>query len=94
MGGCSPDIYKYYLGVNLAGQFLSVIESSDSRGTCEKIFENRRQVKSFREVKLDTGLKHGFIYKPYAAWLQAVIRWFRLSVQGYQFRAPTPVDNH
>lgn len=29
MGGCWPDTYKDYLNLNIAGRFLSVIESSD-----------------------------------------------------------------
>src|SRR5215204_909637 len=78
MGGCSPDIYKYYLNIKIEGRFLSIIESSDSRGTCAKIFENRKQVKSFHEIKLETGLNHGFIYKPYAAWLDPVLQWFQI----------------
>ena len=94
MGGCSPDIYKYYLNIKPEGHFLSIIESSDSRGTCEKIFENRQQVKSFREIKLHTGLNHGFIYKPYAAWLDPVLQWFQTNVRGYQARKPTPINGH
>ena len=94
MGGCSPDIYTYYLNVNIEGHFLSIIESSDSRGTCGKIFENRKRVKSFREIKLETGLNHGFIYKPYAAWLDPVLQWFQGYVPAYHARKPTPINGH
>jgi len=94
MGGCSPDIYKYYLEIEPAGRFLSIIESSDSRGTCARIFENRKGVKDFHEIKLETGLDHGFIYKPYAAWINPVVQWFQIFARGYQARKATSIDGH
>jgi hypothetical protein len=94
MGGCSPDIYKYYLKIKIEGRFLSIIESSDSHGSCAKIFENRKQVKDFHEIKLETGLDHGFIYKPYAAWLDPVVQWFQIFALGYKARKPTLIDGH
>jgi hypothetical protein len=94
MGGCSPDIYKYYLKLKIEGRFLSIIESSDSHGTCAKIFENRKQVKDFHEIKLETGLDHGFIYKPYAAWLDPIVQWFQIFAPGYKARKPTLIDGH
>jgi hypothetical protein len=94
MGGCSPDIYKYYLDIEIAGRFLSIIESSDSHGTCGRIFENRKQVKDFHEITLETGLDHGFIYKPYAAWIDPVVQWFQMYASGYRARNATNVDGH
>lgn len=94
MGGCSPDIYKYYLQLKLTGRFLSIIESSDSHGTCARIFENRKEIKKFDEVKLKTGLDHGFLYKPYAAWIDPLVQWFQIFAAGYQARNAVPVDGH
>ena len=94
MGGCSPDIYKYYLDIEIGGRFLSIIESSDSRGTCAKIFENRKQLKDFHEVTLNTGLDHGFIYKPFAAWIDPVVQWFQMYASGFDARNATDVDGH
>ena len=94
MGGCSPDIYKYYLDIQVAGQFLSIIESSDSRGTCSKIFENRKLVKGFHEIILATGLNHGFIYKPYAAWIDPLVQWFHIYAPHYRPRKPITIDGH
>ena len=94
MGGCSPDIYRYYSDIPIAGRFLSIIESSDSHGTCAKIFDNRTQVKDFHEIKLETGLDHGFIYKPYAAWIDPVLQWFQMYASGYQTRKATLIDGH
>jgi hypothetical protein len=92
MGGCSPDIYKYYLNIKTTGRFLSIIESSDSNGTCDRIFENRKEVKDFHEIKLETGLNHGFIYKPYAAWIAPLVQWFQVFARGYQAKKPALID--
>ncbi len=94
MGGCSPDIYKYYLNIQLTGYFFSIVESSDSRGTCSKIFENRKEVKTFQEAILATGLNHGFIYKPFAAWIDPLLQWFQIYASGYRARKPTLIDGH
>lgn len=94
MGGCSPDIYKYYLKLKLRGRFLSVIESSDSHGTCAAIFKGRKEIKDFHEVKLDTGLDHGFLYRPFAAWLDPVLQWFQIYAPGYRARHAVAVEGH
>ncbi|MEP7375488.1 MAG: hypothetical protein ABI675_18970 [Chitinophagaceae bacterium] len=77
MGGCWPDTYKDYLPIELYGHFLSIIETSDPHGTCCKIFEKRKQVKSYKEITLNTGLSHGFIYKGYKEWIDPIVKWLK-----------------
>jgi len=76
MGGCWPDTYKDYVGLELYGHFLSVIESTDPHGTCSKLFEERKKISSFKEITLNMGLSHGFIYKGYKEWINPVVKWF------------------
>jgi len=92
MGGCASNLYKEYLTLQLPGYFLSIIEQSDEHGPCENIFKNRPEVKRFEEVTLDTGLDHGFIYKPFAAWVNAVIQWFEKNTTGYVSRKAALID--
>ena len=94
MGGCWPETYKDYSDIQITGRFLSIIESSDPHGTCAQIFQNRTQVKDFHEIKLETGLDHGFIYKPYAAWIDPLVQWFQIFAGGYQARKATVIDGH
>lgn len=94
MGGCSPDIYKEYSKLHLVGDFLSIIESSDNHGTCERIFESRGNVVEFHEVTLSTGLDHGFIYKPFAAWIDPLVQWFQMTARSYRARKPSLIDGH
>lgn len=77
MGGCWPDDYKNYQGMNLYGRFLSVIESSDPHGTCNKIFEHSQTIKSYEEITLHTGFSHAFFYKARKEWIDPVIKWFK-----------------
>jgi hypothetical protein len=77
MGGCWPDSYKDYEHLALAGSFLSIIEASDPHGTCSRIFEHRSTITSYKEVTLNTGRSHGFIYKGYKDWIDPVVAWFK-----------------
>ena len=76
MGGCWAETYKDYQSLQLNGHFLSIIEESDPHGTCYKILEGRKEVSSYREVKLNTGLSHGFFYKGRKVWIDPLIKWF------------------
>ncbi len=76
MGGCWPDTYKEYLQIELFGHFLSIIESSDSHGTCSAIFKGRKHLKSYKEIILNMGLSHSFIYKGNKEWIDPIVKWF------------------
>ena len=75
MGGCWPETYRDYLNIELYGRFLSIIEKSDPHGTCYQIFEERKYLKHHKEIILNTGLSHGFIYKGYPAWIDPIVNW-------------------
>ncbi len=76
MGGCWPDTYKDFSEFQLYGNFLSIIEESDPHGTCVSIFNSRNTMTSYNEIKLNTGLSHGFFYKGRKAWIDPIIKWF------------------
>jgi len=78
MGGCWPESYKDYTDIELYGNFLSIIESSDPHGTCKQIFENQENIKTYKEIILKTGLSHGFIYKGYKEWIDPVVHWIEI----------------
>lgn len=76
LGACWPDTYKDYAGIDFYGHFLSVIETSDPHGTCIGVFNGRKTLRTYDEIKLNTGLSHGFIYKGYKEWIDPVTTWF------------------
>lgn len=75
MGGCWPDTYKDYTQLTLHGKFLSIFETSDPHQSCTMIFKDRH-VQSFQEIKLNTGLSHGFFYKGRRVWIDPIVEWF------------------
>lgn len=75
MGGCWPDTYKEYEHLVLYGHFLSVTEATDPHGTCISIFARRKTLSSYKEIKLNTGRSHGFIYKGYKEWIDPIVHW-------------------
>jgi len=78
MGGCYPETYREYLDIELYGKFLSIIEVTDPHKTCHRIFDGRKQISSYREIELNTGHSHGFIYKGYTAWIDPIVAWFEM----------------
>ncbi len=77
MGGCWPETYKDFSGIQLYGNFLSIIEKSDKHGTCFQVFENQPHITSHKEITLDTGLSHGFFYKARNVWMDPIVDWLK-----------------
>jgi hypothetical protein len=75
MGGCWPNTYKDYGSIPITGKFLSIIERTDPHGTCNSIFQGRKKITSYQEIKLNTGLSHGLIYKGYKEWIDPLVAW-------------------
>lgn len=77
IGSCSDEAgisgMKYY------GRILSIYERSDDIGrSCRTINEGKgNRVAEFREIELNTGLKHGFLYRALPAWLEPSVKWAR-----------------
>ena len=60
----------------LSGEILSIYESSDDIGqTCEPLVKLSPGVTRFSEVRLDTGLGHGIVYRPMREWLGPAVAW-------------------
>jgi hypothetical protein len=63
IAACSADEGFLDL-VNLHGNFLSIYERSDLAQSCQKYRADATGIGKWKEVELNTGLKHGFIYRP------------------------------
>lgn len=65
-------------GAHPAGRLLVIRDESDiSSADCAKWSDDETRPDSFRarEVVIDTGLGHGYLYRPLAAWLDPVAQW-------------------
>ena len=75
IGCCDADIsnmpaIKYY------GNILSIYERSDAPHSCGQMkSRSGAGVTRFKEIELNTGLKHGFLYKPLDGWMKPAIAW-------------------
>ena len=70
-GNLSDDKIHFY------GNVLSVYERSDVIGrSCQKEHVKAgNDVIRFKEIELNTGLKHGFLYKPLDGWIKPSVAW-------------------
>lgn len=75
LGMCAPNTYKSYIDLTLCGNFISFYESSDSHNSCSKMFEDKTCVEGFKEIELNMGNGHGFLYQPYKEWVHPLINW-------------------
>lgn len=62
----------------LTGEVLSIYEQSDElAGSCKPVAERSAGLSRFDEIRLDTGLAHGFLYRPLPEWVAPAIGWSR-----------------
>ena len=74
IAGCGADPGFLKL-IDLHGNILSIYEKSDSAGSCQAFFDDATGLNKRKEVMLETGLAHGFIYKPMREWLIPMLDW-------------------
>jgi hypothetical protein len=77
MAGCNDDNFKRLPPIEFCGNILSVYEKTDDlAGSCTPVKNLSSQlIPHYKEIELNTGLKHGFLYKPLAEWMEPVIQW-------------------
>jgi len=78
MGICSKetmeDLNKEQLA--LCGNILSINEQSDAfGGSCKGFANEGKCVTHFKEIQLNMGNGHGFLYKPYKEWTLPAMDW-------------------
>jgi Alpha/beta hydrolase len=61
--------------IKLAGRVLSVYETSDRFGTCQKLIERSENVTAFTEIAISTGKEHGAFFTPRKEWVEPVLHW-------------------
>ncbi len=74
IAGCGADRGFLKL-VNLYGNILSIYEKSDVAGSCREFFDDAKGLNKRKEVMLETGLAHGFLYRPMREWLIPTLDW-------------------
>jgi hypothetical protein len=63
--------------INYCGNILTIYEKSDPFGVSavERMNTSTCEIEHFKEVELETGLGHGFLFKPLKQWIEPTIKW-------------------
>ena len=64
---------KYKTG--FCGNFLSIYERSDRKGSCNELLKNNVCMSGYKEIVLAMGNGHGFIFRPYPEWILPIVEW-------------------
>jgi len=74
IAACSAD--KGFLDmVNLHGNILSIYERTDVAQSCSDYRADATGISDWKEVEVNTGLKHGFLFRPMKEWVEPTIAW-------------------
>ena len=64
------------------GEVLSIYDASDDIGqSCRPIAQRSPALKRFEEMRLETGLGHGVVYRPLAVWINPATRWAKSTAE-------------
>ncbi|HKC66544.1 MAG TPA: hypothetical protein VKB86_23065 [Pyrinomonadaceae bacterium] len=74
IAACSAD-EGFLKMVNLYGNVLSIYERSDLAQSCQNYRTDATGISEWKEVEVNTGLKHGFLYRPMKEWVEPTIAW-------------------
>src|SRR5690554_3422328 len=63
--------------INYCGNILTIYEKSDPFGvsSLERKKISNCEIKHFKEIELNTGMGHGFLFKPLKEWIEPTIKW-------------------
>jgi pimeloyl-ACP methyl ester carboxylesterase len=81
LGACLSESVRGLLaeeGKGPSGHMLSIREASDdSTGSCPPWKSDPKSLSALvaREIVLNTGLSHGFLYRPLPEWVNPVVEW-------------------
>jgi hypothetical protein len=79
MAGCGEQTLKNP-ALNLYGRVLSIYDASDEGvGTCESLFARSAGLNARKEIQINLGLGHGFLYRPHKEWIDPAIEWAKQS---------------
>lgn len=63
--------------INFCGNILTIFERSDPFGVSalRKKQISTCEIRHFYEIELNTGMRHGFLFKPLKEWIEPAIKW-------------------
>ena len=63
--------------INYCGNILNIYEKTDPFGVSaiERKENSTCEIEHFKEVEINTGMGHGFLFKPLKEWIEPTIKW-------------------
>lgn len=63
--------------INYCGNILTIYEKTDPFGTSaiSRKEKSTCEIAHFKEIELNTGMGHGFLFKPSKEWIEPTIKW-------------------
>ncbi|GAA4242142.1 alpha/beta hydrolase [Winogradskyella damuponensis] len=63
--------------INYCGNILTIYEKTDPFGVSalERKKTSSCEIEHFKEIELNTGMEHGFLFKPLKEWIEPTIKW-------------------
>lgn len=74
IAACSADP-EFLKLVNLHGNVLSIYEKTDVAQSCQSYKADGAGINTWKEIEVNTGLKHGFLFRPLKEWIEPTIAW-------------------
>jgi pimeloyl-ACP methyl ester carboxylesterase len=65
--------------MNLHGNVLFISERTDKPGSCQRFRDDATGINDYNAIEVNTGLKHGFLYRPMKEWLDPAVEWAQRS---------------
>jgi hypothetical protein len=65
--------------MNLYGNVLFISERSDKPGSCQRFRDDAKGINDYNSIEVNTGLKHGFLYRPMKEWIEPSVEWAQRS---------------
>jgi hypothetical protein len=76
--GCyMEDDIQFMPDINFCGNILTIYESSDPSGVSAvgRKEASTCSIKHFKEIELDTGMRHGFLFRALKEWIDPAVAW-------------------
>lgn len=73
-----PDITEFP-DIHFCGHILNIYEATDPMGVSaiRRVHYSKLKVSRFEQIRLNTGLNHGFLYKALPEWIEPAKAWAR-----------------
>lgn len=77
LAACNSGNDEAYPELKFYGNILSIYESSDQiGGSCIRFKERSAStISDYKEIEINTGRSHGFLYQPLPVWMQPTVAW-------------------